>query len=79
VLCCRLFAVNVKAVINVSQVVVEGMIKRKSGGSIVNVSSQASQVYVFLLKYLNIDIKYGILLLLFHYISCMQYIKLMHN
>jgi L-xylulose reductase len=39
--------VNVKAVINVSQVVAEGMIKRKTGGSIVNISSQASQVHVF--------------------------------
>ncbi|KAJ9598895.1 hypothetical protein L9F63_026569, partial [Diploptera punctata] len=37
------FAVNVKAVINVSQVVVEGMIQRKKGGSVVNLSSQASQ------------------------------------
>lgn len=37
------FAVNVKAVINVSQIVAEGMIKRKNGGSIVNISSQASQ------------------------------------
>lgn len=50
-LCCRSFAVNVKAVINVSQVVAEGMIKRKSGGSIVNISSQASQVRVIWLKY----------------------------
>ncbi|XP_049948136.1 L-xylulose reductase-like [Schistocerca serialis cubense] len=37
------FAVNVKPIINVSQVVVEGMVKRKTGGSIVNISSQASQ------------------------------------
>ncbi|PSN37931.1 L-xylulose reductase [Blattella germanica] len=39
----RSFAINVKAVINVSQVIVEGMIQRKKGGSIVNISSQASQ------------------------------------
>ncbi|GLG99580.1 Dehydrogenase/reductase SDR family protein 7-like [Gryllus bimaculatus] len=39
----RSFAVNVKAIINVSQVVVRGMIDRKKGGSIVNLSSQASQ------------------------------------
>lgn len=43
----RSFAVNVKAVINVSQVVVEGMIQRKKGGSIVNISSQASQVLTY--------------------------------
>jgi NADP-dependent 3-hydroxy acid dehydrogenase YdfG len=39
--------VNVKAVINVSQVVAQGMINRNSGGSIVNISSQASQVHIF--------------------------------
>ncbi|XP_077407158.1 L-xylulose reductase isoform X2 [Vanacampus margaritifer] len=37
------FTVNVKAVLHVSQVVAHGMIARGSGGSIVNVSSQASQ------------------------------------
>uniref|UniRef100_A0A3Q2Z4N1 Dicarbonyl/L-xylulose reductase n=1 Tax=Hippocampus comes TaxID=109280 RepID=A0A3Q2Z4N1_HIPCM len=37
------FTVNVKAVLHVSQVVARGMIARRSGGSIVNVSSQASQ------------------------------------
>ncbi|XP_057681708.1 L-xylulose reductase-like [Corythoichthys intestinalis] len=37
------FNVNVKAVLNVSQIVARGMIARGSGGSIVNVSSQASQ------------------------------------
>ncbi|EZA57458.1 L-xylulose reductase, partial [Ooceraea biroi] len=37
------FDVNVKAVLNVSQVVAKGMIERKSGGSIVNISSQAGQ------------------------------------
>ncbi|XP_032689733.1 L-xylulose reductase [Odontomachus brunneus] len=35
--------VNVKAILNVSQIVARGMIERKSGGSIVNISSQASQ------------------------------------
>jgi len=37
------FDVNVKAVLNVSQVVARSMIERKSGGSIVNISSQAGQ------------------------------------
>lgn len=37
------FAVNVRAVLNVSQVVAKNMVKRKVGGSIVNISSQASQ------------------------------------
>lgn len=37
------FDVNVKAVLNVSQVVVKNMIERKSGGNIVNLSSQAGQ------------------------------------
>ncbi|KAM9774347.1 L-xylulose reductase [Syngnathus typhle] len=37
------FTVNVKAVLHVSQVVARDMIARRSGGSIVNVSSQASQ------------------------------------
>lgn len=36
----RQFNVNVKAIINVSQVVAKKMINNKSGGSIVNVSSQ---------------------------------------
>ncbi|KAG8233906.1 hypothetical protein J437_LFUL005234 [Ladona fulva] len=39
----RSFNVNVKSVINVSQVVAKSMIDRKLGGAIVNVSSQASQ------------------------------------
>lgn len=38
------FAVNLKAPINVTQVVAEGMIERGTGGSIVNVSSLASKV-----------------------------------
>lgn len=33
--------VNVKAVVNVTQVVAKGMIARKTGGAIVNISSQA--------------------------------------
>ncbi|XP_011877476.1 PREDICTED: L-xylulose reductase isoform X2 [Vollenhovia emeryi] len=37
------YEVNVKAVLNVSQVVARSMIERKSGGSIVNISSQAGQ------------------------------------
>lgn len=39
----RSFNVNVKAVINTSQVVAKSLIERKCPGSIVNVSSQASQ------------------------------------
>jgi len=35
--------VNVKAVLNVSQIVAKNMIERKSSGSIVNISSQAGQ------------------------------------
>jgi len=35
----RQMAVNLKAVMNVSQIVAEGMIARGKGGSIVNVSS----------------------------------------
>ena len=38
----EIFAVNLKAVINVSQVVAQGMISRNEGGAIVNISSQAS-------------------------------------
>jgi len=37
----RLFNVNVKAVINITQIIVKGMKNRGSGGSIVNVSSVA--------------------------------------
>ena len=37
------FDVNVKAVMNVSQVIAKDLIKRKVGGSIVNLSSQASE------------------------------------
>lgn len=37
------FTVNVKSVLNVSQVVAKNMIDRKINGSIVNLSSQASQ------------------------------------
>ncbi|KAG7211972.1 hypothetical protein KM043_011173 [Ampulex compressa] len=36
------FSVNVKSIISVSQVVAKNMIERKVGGSIVNISSQAS-------------------------------------
>ncbi|KAJ0060400.1 hypothetical protein NL108_010186, partial [Boleophthalmus pectinirostris] len=39
----QLFSVNVKAVLHVSQIVARSMKARGSGGSIVNVSSQASQ------------------------------------
>uniref|UniRef100_A0A3P9L555 Dicarbonyl/L-xylulose reductase n=1 Tax=Oryzias latipes TaxID=8090 RepID=A0A3P9L555_ORYLA len=39
----RSFDVNVKAVLHVSQIVARGMKARGSGGSIVNLSSQASQ------------------------------------
>lgn len=37
------FNVNVKAIMNVSQLVAKNMIKRNVGGSIVNISSQASK------------------------------------
>lgn len=40
--CDLTFDVNVKSIVNVSQVVVENMIARNITGSIVNVSSQAS-------------------------------------
>lgn len=36
------FDINVKAIVNISQVVAKDMIKRKVGGSIVNMSSQAA-------------------------------------
>lgn len=39
----RSFNVNVKAIMNVSQIIAEDMIRRKCGGSIVNMSSQASK------------------------------------
>jgi len=39
----KIFSANVKSIIAVSQVVGEDMVKRGKGGSIVNVSSQASQ------------------------------------
>lgn len=38
----RSFDVNIKAVFNVSQTVIEGLVNRNSPGSIVNISSQAS-------------------------------------
>ena len=38
------FDVNVKGIINITQIVAQGMIDRKNGGSIVNVSSQAGLV-----------------------------------
>nr|CAD7464496.1 unnamed protein product [Timema tahoe] len=37
------FNINVKSIINVSQVIAKGMVDRKKGGSIVNISSQASK------------------------------------
>ncbi|RZC41116.1 L-xylulose reductase, partial [Asbolus verrucosus] len=40
----KLFGINVKALINVTQVVVKGLLERKAPGAIVNISSQASQV-----------------------------------
>ncbi|XP_057367616.1 L-xylulose reductase-like [Daphnia carinata] len=39
----KLFNVNLKAVVNVSQIVAKQMISSKTGGSIVHMSSQASQ------------------------------------
>ncbi|CAH1978274.1 unnamed protein product [Acanthoscelides obtectus] len=40
----RLFDINVKALINVTQVVIQDLVARNASGSIVNVSSQASLV-----------------------------------
>jgi len=40
----RTLAVNLRAVLVISQIVARGMIRRQAGGSIVNVSSQASMV-----------------------------------
>jgi len=40
----HIFDVNVKSVLNITQVVAKNMIERKSGGSIVNISSQAGKV-----------------------------------
>nr|CAD7262498.1 unnamed protein product [Timema shepardi] len=37
------FNINVKSIINVSQVIAKGMVDRKNGGTIVNVSSQAAK------------------------------------
>lgn len=42
----RLMNVNVKAMLNVSQVVAKKMIDAKKGGAIVNISSQASKVII---------------------------------
>lgn len=40
----RCFAVNIKSVVNISQIVANGMKKKENGGSIVNISSQAALV-----------------------------------
>lgn len=40
----RTFDVNVKAVLNISQVVARKMVENKTHGAIVNISSQASKV-----------------------------------
>lgn len=40
--------INVKATLNISQIVAEKMIKNGTGGSIVNISSQASKVSTYL-------------------------------
>lgn len=42
--CYRTFDVNVKSVLNISQVVARQMIDNKIHGAIVNISSQASKV-----------------------------------
>lgn len=41
-----MFDVNVKAVLNISQVVARKMIENKTAGAIVNISSQASKVLI---------------------------------
>jgi len=38
------FDVNVKSILNVTQIIAKNMVDRKSGGSIVNISSKAGQV-----------------------------------
>jgi len=43
--CDELFNINVKSVVNVSQIVVQAMIRRGKGGSIVNISSMASKTH----------------------------------
>lgn len=40
----RLFGINVKAMINVTQFVIQDLLARNASGSIVNISSQASLV-----------------------------------
>ncbi|XP_050346481.1 L-xylulose reductase-like [Nymphalis io] len=42
----RLFNINVKSVINISQIVCKNMIENKTAGAIVNVSSQASKAAI---------------------------------
>lgn len=42
----RVFEVNVKAVLNISQVVAKNMVENGTHGSIVNISSQASKVNI---------------------------------
>lgn len=37
------FNINVKAILNVSQIIAKSMIEQKRGGNIVNISSQAGQ------------------------------------
>lgn len=50
----RTFDVNVKAVLNISQVVARKMVENNTHGVIVNISSQASKVLSFLkLKLIN--------------------------
>lgn len=41
---------NVKSLVNVSQIIAKQMVERKEGGSIVNLSSQASKVGLIFLK-----------------------------
>ena len=40
----RMFNVNVKATLNISQIVARKMVENKTPGAIVNISSQASKV-----------------------------------
>lgn len=46
----RSVSVNVKAILNVSQVLAKKMIENNIKGSIVNISSQASKVFLFILS-----------------------------
>lgn len=47
-----MFDINVKAVLNISQIIAKKMIENKTPGAIVNISSQASKVYSLSIYYI---------------------------